>query len=668
LAPSRLRLALDFASDWAVLAYAVWTLIAYGGMATHAHASLLVSVWLIVTPLLGALLFVLRRRWAAPTRVGARAATARPRVPGALLAGSVAGALVSAILASAAPGIPWPLLWLPALAAVALAIAAGRLRFERADVAERIQRWPADALAAAIGLGFAAMSLFINDQNADDVFYVNRATATAQLNRIPIRDVIFTDERATRLGGTGLPVDTFSALQGAVGRLLGVQGASVAYYVTPPLLTFLATWALWRLLRSWAPGRTVLCFVLSCVFLVWSAQFDLSAGNFFLTRMWQGKVIFVAWLLPTLYTYLTRWLGRRDALTAVLLMAAGVCSIGLTSSATFVVPLIIATAALPLLVGRDWGGLPVLVATAGFPFLVGFVATRRFPLGDRFPVGVLSTEWYYQAMFGVGVVGVLAGLAVWAAPWLARAGPAAAITTGIAVVAVVLLAPYAFRALNEVSGLTGSRALRRTLWVIPFPALVGLLAGVPVVRALEEARAAVPSAVRRLAPALPALVVGALLVGFGHPLWLSRGGDSHWVSRPVWKTNPSALRTARGILHRYDGEGAVLADQRVMKAIALLTVAPKAVNARTWYALLTREPARRTQERLALTRLIMSRDPRPSSEEIRRALTDLRVGVVCVPQGKPDILDEIEAAGPYREGFRVRQQECLVRSPGVPRA
>jgi hypothetical protein len=447
-----------------------------------------------------------------------------------------------------------------------------------------------------------------------------------------------------------------------------VQGASVAYYVTPPLLTFLATWALWRLLRSWAPARTVLCFVLSCVFLVWSAQLDLSAGNFFLTRMWQGKVIFVAWLVPTLYVYLTRWLGRRDALTAGLLVAAGVCSIGLTGSATFVVPLIIATAALPLLAVRDWGGLPVLVATAGSPFLVGFVATRKFPLGDRFPGGVLPTEWYYQAMFGVGVVGALAAFVVWTAPWLARAGPAAAITTGIAVVAVVLLAPYAFRALNEISGLTGSRALRRTLWVIPFPALVGLLAGVSVLRVLEEARAAVPSRIRGLAPALPALVVAALLVGFGHPLWLSRGGDSRWVSRPVWKTNPSALRTARGILDRYDGEGAVLADQRVMKAIALLTVEPKAVNARTWYALLTREPSRRTQERLALTRLIMSRPPRPSSEEIRRALTNLRVGLVCVPQSKPDILDEIEAAGPYHEGFRVRYQVCLVRRAGVPAA
>jgi hypothetical protein len=51
------------------------------------------------------------------------------------------------------------------------------------------------------------MSLFINEQNADDVFCVNRATATAQLNHIPVRDVIFTDERVPRLGGTGPPVE-----------------------------------------------------------------------------------------------------------------------------------------------------------------------------------------------------------------------------------------------------------------------------------------------------------------------------------------------------------------------------------------------------------------------------------------------------------------------------
>jgi Family of unknown function (DUF6077) len=655
-----LRRILDFASDWAVLGFASWTLIAYVGMATHARVSLLTIALLVVVPLVGFLLFALQRRTSVSGGAVERKEVRPPRR--AFVASGIVGGLISAVLAAAAPGLPWPILWLPAAMGVGVAVAADRLRFAEHLWTESLESWPGDVSAAAVGVAFSAMSLFINDQNADDVFYVNRATATAQLNHIPVRDVIFTDERVSRLGGTGLPVEAYAALEGALGRLFGVHAASIAYYVSPPLMTFLATWALWRLLRSWAPARAAVCFALACVFLVWSAQFDLSAGNFFLTRLWQGKVVFVAWLVPTLYAYLTRWLGRRDALTAVLLVGSGVCSIGLTSSATFVVPLIVAAAALPLLAARVWSGLPVLVATAGIPFAIGLVATRTHPLGDRLPVGVLPTEWYYQAMFGIGVVSVIAAAALWSAPWLARAGPPRALTTGIAIVAVVLLAPYVFRALNDVSGLTGSRALRRTLWVIPFPSLVGLLAVVPALALVERWLSPVPARLRAAAGLAPALFVAVLLVAFGTPLWR---GDAHWESRPTWKTNQSALRTARAILSRYDGEGPVLADQRVMKAIALLTVEPKAVNPRTWYARLTKEPPERTSDRLALTRLIMEPEDRPTASEARSALAALAVGLVCVPEQNTSLVGEVEQAG-YREAFRVRRQVCLARTPGIP--
>ncbi len=653
------RRTLDFLTDWAVLAFASWTLIAYIGMATQARVSLLTIAFLTVVPLVGFLVFVLQRRRSSGDKEVKGEEGRRPR--GSLIACGVGGGLASATLVAAAPGLPWPLLWLPAVLGVGAAVAGGRLRFARHACTESLVGWPADVFAAAVGVAFSAMSLFISDQNADDVFYVNRATATAQLNHIPVRDVIFTDERVSRLGGTGLPVEAYAALEGALGRLFGVHAASIAYYVSPPVMTFLATWALWRLLRSWAPARTVACFALACVFLVWSAQFDLSAGNFFLTRLWQGKVVFVAWLVPTLYVYLTRWLGRRDALTGVLLVGSGFCSIGLTSSATFVVPLIVAAAALPLLAVRDWSGLPVLVATAGVPFGIGFVATRTHPLGDRFPVGVLPTEWYYRAMFGAGVVSVIAAAAVWLAPWLARAGPATAIATGIAIVAVVLLAPYVFRALSQVSGLTGSRALRRTLWVIPFPPLVGLLAAIPALALLDRLRP-VPARLRPLVALAPASLVAVALVVFGAPLW---SGDAHWTSRPTWKTNQSALRTARAILARYEGAGPVLADQRVMKAIALLTVEPKAVNPRTWYALLTKEPPERTRNRLVLTSLVMDRGDRPAEGEVRSALADLQVGLVCLPEREPTLAGEVAQSG-YTEAFRVRGQVCFARTPAAP--
>lgn len=658
--PNWIARVLDFASDWAVLAFALWTLLAYLGMAAEARVSLLTAFFLLLAPAAGVALYVLRRR-------------STPRVPGSAQRQElpekrtirpvyVAGLALAAIAATLTGHFPWILLWLPSLAAVLIAIRTGRLAIDR-GFAEAIQRWPADAFAAVVGVGLGAMSLFLFDQNPDDAFYVNRATATAQLNHIPVRDVLLTDEQVPRLGGTGLPVEAFAAFQGALGRLLEIHPASVAYYVTPPAMTFLSTWALWRLIRAWAPARAAVCFALGCIFLLWSAQTDLSPGNFFLTRIWQGKVIFVAWLVPTLYVYLTRWLSRRDAPTGLLLVGAGICAIGLTSSAALVVPLIALAAAIPLLANRDWRGLPVVVAAAGIPFAVGFGARLWFAFGNRYPAGTFPTDWYYRAMFGVGIVGVLAALGVWAAPLLARRGPPAAIATGIAIVAVVLLAPYALSILHAIGDVPGRRSLRRAFWVIPFPVLVGLLAAVPLPEALTGPAASILPRIRPLVVLGPALLVAVLLVGFGNPLWLTSGGVSKWESKPTWKTNEARLETARAILSRYDGTGPVLADQRVMKAIALLTVEPKAVNPRSWYTLLTEEPEERTKERLALTKLAGNRRPFPPRTVLGEALSDLSVGLVCMRSGWSEPIELVEAAGPYVESFRTHGMTCLESRP-----
>lgn len=669
---SSLAEALDFVSDWGVLAFASWTLIAYVGMATEARVSVLVSVWLATVPLLGAIRAVLARRSSGnptPEPPAEPRTTPLPVAPAPgyrrhlWIAGLGAG-VASALIAAASQKAPWLLVWAGTLAAVAVAVGFGRLRVGETACPRPTFGWRAHAFVATVGLGFAIMSLFLRRENLDDAFYVNRATGTSQLNRIPVRDIIFTDEKVPALSGTGLPVDSFSALQGAIGRFIDVHPASVAYYLTPPLFTFLATWALWRLLRLWAPRNAVLCFALGCTYWVFSAQGGMSAGSFFLNRMWQGKVIFVAWLVLTTYVFLTRWLERRDAVTAVLLLAAGVCSIGMTASAAFVVPLLMGAAVLPLLACRDWRGLPVVIAAAGIPLVIGLVVTLEHPLVQPLNIGherahlYDRTSWYFHEVFGIGLVAAVGLIGLWAAPWLARSGPPARLTTGVAVVMTVVLIPALLPTVNDVIGL--STVLRRTMWIVPFPALVGLIAAVPAARLLGRfARA--PTLPSRVADALPALLVAAALVAFGHPLWDSfRAGESLWVKRPTWKTDPGPLRTARAILRRYDGSEPVLAHARIMYAMSLLTVSPKAVNPRSFYAYFLSEPTERTRNRLALTRLVSGQAPTPSPQRVQTALSDLRVGLACVPVSNPSAVREIERMG-YQESFRVPRQVCLRR-------
>jgi hypothetical protein len=183
---------------------------------------------------------------------------------------------------------------------------------------------------------------------------------------------------------------------------------------------------------------------------------------------------------------------------------------------------------------------------------------------------------------------------------------------------------------------------------------------VPVLQ-LVSGPGRVPVLPRRFATAAPAVLVAGLLVVFGHPLWLSLGGNSMWVRHPTWKTGQKNLADARAVLRRYDGADPILADERIMRAISLVTVRPKAVNARRFYARLLPEPRHRIWDRIALTRFAGAEEPIPSRQRVVRALTDLRVGLVCVRSSKEGVIREVETIADYRKAFEVREIVCFRR-------
>jgi hypothetical protein len=632
---SLLGSALDVASDGAVLWFAAWTLLAYVGMLTGAAVTLLVWLWLATIPLVVAALWLVRP--AIPER-----AEPRPRTPPrrALMIVGVAGGVLFGVLLALGDRIPWPVVWAPATVSVGAALMAGRLKAPDGDEPPP-SGLLADLTAAAFAFAFAVMSLFIYNSNADDAFYINRATATAQLNRIPVKDVLFTNEQVPPISGSGLPVDSLHALQGAVARFVGVQAPTVAYIVTPPIATFLATWALWRLLRAWAPRFALLCFGLGCVYWIWSAKTDLTHGSFFLSRIWQGKVIFVAWMVPTLYVLLTGWIRREDLRAAVLLLAAALAGIGLTVSATFVAPLACAAAALPLLATRQWRALAVIAAAGAIPLAIGGVVSLHYGLSDDISHLPRDDYWIVTQVFATGVVGAVGALALWWCPWSARAR---GITTGIAIVTALLLVPGVLTFIRDVVGL--SETLRRLLWLVPLPALVGLLAAAPAKRPLALATAAATAAV---------------LIVFGTPLWTGFDGGATWHSPPGWKTNGHYVTEARTILDHYHGSGSVLAGKETMRALALITVEPKAVNPRTYYARLLPGPPRWIGERSALTRLANSGTRPQSPGFVKRALNDLNVGLVCLPADKPELPIQAGLRPAYRPAFSTRDAHCFVR-------
>jgi hypothetical protein len=629
-------------------------------MATDTSVSILVAVWLVTVPLAAVALLLLRGRGCGPAPE--RKALWLPVWPDEwrryLLGTGLALAVVSATLAGILERKAWSLVWGTGALALLCVLAAVFTSPDRDESPVPPVRRLEHLFAASTAFVLGAMSLFVNRLSADDVFYVNRATATAQLDRIPVRDVLVTNEKVLPASGVGLPVDSFSALQGALARLFHVSAPSVVYYLSPPVFTFLAVWALWRVLRLWAPRALSLCFALGIVFLLFSAQFNLTSGSFFLSRMWQGKIVFVAWLVPTLYVLLTRWLNRADAVLGVLLVAGGVTSIGLTGSATLAAPLIFATAGLWLLARRQWKPLLVVALAAAIPFVIGFAATRRYGLSDLLGGTQYGTPWFFHSVFGIGLVCGLGLLALWVAPWLVRRGMPLLIVAGIGIVAAVLLAPNVLPVLSDVTGVEG--ALRRTLWVVPLPALVGLLAALPAVHWVG----------RRWAVALPAGAAAALLIALGQPLWESHAnpGQTFWTTSPSWKLSASRVADARAILRRYDGPGPILAEEPIMAAIAEITVDPKAVNPRRWYIKLTGEPQSTKDERLRLTAFVTQEvgdTPRPSLEQARKDLAHLRVDLVCVASSEDQLVRAVQDAGPYEPAFTASGQMCFSRSGGA---
>jgi hypothetical protein len=646
LTSSRLRLALDFATDCAVLWFAVWTLAAYLGMLTGAHVTLLLVLWLGGSVLATAG-FVRWRRRSTEGNGGVGVNDEEAFFPwrGWVTVGGVAFGLTAAVLAGARA--PWALVSIAALASVACAGVA--LLRARPIAAPTVLSGglAADLVVIGTALAFAALSLFIRQGNADDAFYVNRATAVAQLNHIPVLDVIFTREEVARGGGAGLPVESYSALQGALARLIGLQAPSVSYYVALPVATFLAIWMLWRLLRAWTSRRALLCFALGAVFWLWSTEGGLTSGSYFLTRLWQGKAVFVVWLVPAIYVYLTKWIEERDAATAALLIATGIGAIGLTASATFAAPLVFLAGAIAVAASRDWRGMFVPLAAGAIPLIIGVVVLSRFPLSETFgDEPMRSTEWFYHQLFGFTVVATVAAAGVWLAPWLARPGAPARLAWGIAIVVAVILAPGILSHLQDVSGLT--RTLRRTLWLVPFPTVVGLLASAPL-----------PRRVGRMAPVAATAVVACFLIVFGNPVWNAHA--TVWDFPPRWKVSKHRMAVARSILRRYDGPGPILAREVTMRMIAIVTVEPKAVNARTLYLLRTREPEKLTEERLTLTDFVKGSDPPPSDSAVRRALLDLRVDLVCIDGDMPELGARLQAIAPYRRSFETRRTVCFQR-------
>jgi Family of unknown function (DUF6077) len=663
-----LAAAVDALTEFAVLAFASWTLLYGIGAVAGLGTSLLLLLWAVCLAAIAAVLVryrhssgaadaagpVPRARWLAPaTRLR------RPLGIASVALGAAAGLAVG--LHSA--GLPWGWTWVLGALAVAVTLTwlllpaeepmpaaghpAGAALPGSAPAGAAVQG--GSLLAAGTAMAAAIFSLYIVRPDADDAYFVSRAVWTAQHGRIPLKDVIFTDQAANQMSAES-PVASVEVLIGALARLFGVSAASFTYYIALPVFTFFAVWAVWLLIRRWAPGRHALCFAVAMVYLAWTGTSGASFGSFHLVRMWQGKAAFVSVVVPLLYVYLTEWAEHRSRRSLLLVAAAGITAAGLTSSAALVVPLIVAAVAVPLLlVGQIGAALGALLAAA-YPVIAGLVVARFYPIHGLYSPFAGQTAWAWVLL--TGVLGCIGGVAVWTAPRLARRGVPALITSGIAGVVTLLLVPGVLALTGNATG--ANPVTWRTMWVVPGPVVVGLLAAVPL-----PPTAWLRSTARWIS-AVPAVAVCGMVLAAGMPVWSPQNVvHAILVRHPSWKYDPLSLSLARKALRADHHTGYLLSTERVMGAIPLLTSEVRAVDPRSFYLSLL--PPRAQADRLLLTRLAGERGPQPTESAIRAALARVPVGFACVWSHNTAGLRLLEQAG-FALAAHFGNFQCLQRS------
>ena len=160
-----------------------------------------------------------------------------------------------------------------------------------------------------------------------------------------------------------------------------------------------------------------------------------------------------------------------------MLLAVGAVAIGLTSTATLVVPPIAIGVAVTLLVCRRkrWA-VPLLAAA--YPVASGVVVAVVASGGGEFGAVAFSSFEAFHAVVGDQLWGVVGVAALLLAPWAVRPGGARMVAAAGSAVAVAAMAPCVPQLVNSVTG--AGPILYRLMWIAALPVLVGVLATAPV--------------------------------------------------------------------------------------------------------------------------------------------------------------------------------------------
>jgi len=566
-----------------------------------------------------------------------------------------------------ATGAPWLLVWVPWLVAAGAGVwwtsrTLGNARRDVLDEGHPPSQVPGrveTAVVLAWTVGLAALATFTLRPNPDDLYYVNLSQWVAEHGTFPLRDTIFAD--LTYPMSNWPPVASYDALIGAVAHLAGTRAGDVEYVVVPALATTLSVLALWRLLRAWRVQRVALVISVALVFLLLDGTSSYGPpGNLFLTRLWQGKVILLCLLVPTLLVHALRHVERPSRATGLRLALGGVASVGLSTSAIFLTPLIAFAGAVPLLPRSRARAAAGFGLMAAYPLAAG-IATKVLGGRSADDFGArrqfrFDPSWFGHEIFLTGPIAALAVFSVLVGCLLVPVR-AARITTAVLVLATgLVLVPGATRLSYDVTGL--GPTLWRVSWGCTVAALVGLVlvaGGTWLHRRYAEARPR-----QRWSVGIAVTVVLGLLVASGSPIWAGDTGNQ-WQAPFHWERTDGSRYVAARVIQSVGPGRLVLAPDSLAITIAVTTTDVKTVAPRDYYLHYLRDvPSFHSRERLALVDFANEVGPW-RQQEVSRALRVLHVDVACLATRDIRRVRGLQRAG-LTPMLTTRYFECLQKT------
>lgn len=616
--------AVDAALDAVIILLASWTLVYHACLLAGWGATVAALVELAVVAAVAAVWS--RRRWSDDLSRPALVGGWEP--PGRTVCLALVVLAVAAATVFGATRGPWILVWslwlVTAAVGVIVAVRGWRPGAVAAlpDVPER-GGW----LAVAMAAGAAALARFILRPEDDDAHYVHLSTWIAQHGEFPVRDTLYSDQIYAALYWP--PIDSWPALTGAVSHLTGISAPTVVYAIAAPVLAFLSVLAMWRLLRAWRVPYAVSALAIALMFLLWDAQqnsdflfFDAgfgyrSFGNFFLVRIWQGKVAFLCLVVPLLYVYLQRNLERPTRATTVMLVAASIAGVGLSTSAMLVVPLLVTAAMIPVAVRSPRRAVSAMLAGAGYPAVAAIVtAAVGGHTPDLYTVEQVQPERLGRIVLGLGIfasIGLLAALLAWR---IIREPVARVMLAGAALVAAIPYAPGVGDLIYDVTGL--GRTQWRLVWIVPVAALVGAMAATVIARI--ETCTLRHTAVVGMAGAL-ALV--------GTPVWATVNGAR--FSTEAWKLRPAITDVAERVAAVTAPEDTVLLPGPYGISLVIVDGSVTVVDLRFYTNEVEDQANGLAAQRIRLMEFVTYERAPSDWQDVAGNLRQLGVDVTCMP-------------------------------------